>query len=222
MRRAARRKGDAVERTGRQPAVVAAGHHLPDLSALVPGRERRRRRRPRRHQAAARLSRRARASTRSGSRRSIPRRWPTSATTSPTTAASIRCSARSPISTRSSPTRMRAASKIILDFVPNHTSDRHPWFLEAARRAATRSATGTSGATPAPDGGPPNNWLSHFGGTGLELRRGDRAVVPALVPARAAGPELAQPRGARGDVRRAALLARPRRRRLPRRRASGY
>ena len=33
-----------------------------------------------------------------------------------------------------------------------------------ARRATTRSATGTSGATRRPDGGPPNNWLATFGG----------------------------------------------------------
>ena len=56
--------------------------------------------------------------------------------------------------------------KVILDFVPNHTSDRASVVRRepvVARQA--RSATGTSGAIPRPDGGPPNNWLSDFGGS---------------------------------------------------------
>ena len=76
--------------------------------------------------------------------------------TSPTTATSIRSSARSP--TWSTDRRSRAARPArLLDLVPNHTSDAHPWFHER------RSAIGTSGATEA-DGSPPNNWKSVFGG----------------------------------------------------------
>ena len=44
--------------------------------------------------------------------------------------------------------------RVVLDWVPNHTSDRHPWFVESRvgpRR--TRSATGTSGATRRPAAG---------------------------------------------------------------------
>ena len=44
---------------------------------------------------------------------------------------------------------------------------------------------------------PPNNWLATFGGPGLEPRRAQRALVPALLLSRAARPRLAQPRGPR-------------------------
>src|ERR671914_22909 len=57
--------------------------------------------------------------------------------------------------------------KIIIDLVPNHTSDQHPWFLEAlaagpgspARaRYLFRDGVGRGGAEP------PNDWQSVFGG----------------------------------------------------------
>jgi alpha-glucosidase len=55
--------------------------------------------------------------------------------------------------------------KLILDFVPNHTSDRHPWF-EAARRSRDNDKRHWYlWHDPAPGGGPPNNWLSQFGGS---------------------------------------------------------
>ena len=66
----------------------------------------------------------------SGSRRSTARRWRTSATTSPTTATSTRGSGRSRTSTRSPPRRGRLGLRLILDYIPNHTSDRHPWFRD--------------------------------------------------------------------------------------------
>ena len=55
-------------------------------------------------------------------------------------------------------------------------------------------------------------------GAAWTLRRADRPVLPALVPAPAARPQLGQPGGRGGDARRAALLAGARRRRLPARR----
>ena len=59
--------------------------------------------------------------------------------------------------------------RLILDFVPNHTSDRHPWFLEAksGREAAKRDWY--IWRDPAPDGGPPNNWVSIAGGEAWTL-----------------------------------------------------
>jgi alpha-glucosidase len=53
--------------------------------------------------------------------------------------------------------------KVILDFVPNHTSDRHPWFLDSrsSRASARRDWYIWRDGR---HGGPPNNWISHFGG----------------------------------------------------------
>lgn len=59
----------------------------------------------------------------------------------------------------------RRGLKVLLDFVPNHTSDRHPWFVEsrACRENQKRDWYLWRDATA--DGGPPNNWISDFGGS---------------------------------------------------------
>ena len=54
--------------------------------------------------------------------------------------------------------------KLILDLVPNHTSDEHPWFIESRSNRDNPKRDWYLWRDPAPDGGPPNNWLSHFGG----------------------------------------------------------
>lgn len=54
--------------------------------------------------------------------------------------------------------------KVILDFVPNHTSDQHPWFLESRSSRDNAKRDWYIWADPAADGGPPNNWVSNFGG----------------------------------------------------------
>jgi alpha-glucosidase len=59
----------------------------------------------------------------------------------------------------------RLGLKIILDLVPNHTSDQHPWFLESRSSRANPKRDWYLWRDPAPDGGPPNNWLSTFGGS---------------------------------------------------------
>jgi alpha-glucosidase len=63
----------------------------------------------------------------------------------------------------------RRGMKLILDFVPNHTSDRHPWFQESRSSRDSAKRDWYIWRDPAPDGGPPNNWTSNFGGSGWEF-----------------------------------------------------
>ncbi|MCC3761793.1 HAD-IA family hydrolase [Glycomyces sp. TRM65418] len=58
----------------------------------------------------------------------------------------------------------RRGLRVIGDLVVNHTSDRHRWFREAAASRESRYRDHYIWRDPAPGGGPPNNWLSHFGG----------------------------------------------------------
>jgi len=58
--------------------------------------------------------------------------------------------------------------KVILDFVPNHSSDQHRWFLESKSSRDNPKRDWYIWRDPAPDGGPPNNWLSCFGGSAWE------------------------------------------------------
>ncbi len=62
----------------------------------------------------------------------------------------------------------RRDMKVIMDVVPNHTSDQHPWFLESKSSHNNPKSDWYLWHDPAPDGGPPNNWLSVLGGTGWE------------------------------------------------------
>lgn len=55
--------------------------------------------------------------------------------------------------------------KIILDYVPNHSSDQHPWFVESRSSRNNPQRDWYIWHDPAPDGGPPNNWRSVFGGS---------------------------------------------------------
>lgn len=55
--------------------------------------------------------------------------------------------------------------KVIIDLVPNHTSDEHPWFREARASRHSPRRDWYIWRDPAADGGPPNNWLSEFGGS---------------------------------------------------------
>jgi alpha-glucosidase len=63
----------------------------------------------------------------------------------------------------------RLGLRIILDFIPNHTSDQHPWFAEARRSRESEKRDWYIWRDPAPGGGPPSNWLSEFGGSAWQL-----------------------------------------------------
>lgn len=64
--------------------------------------------------------------------------------------------------------------KIILDFVPNHTSDQHPWFRQSRSSRRDPYRDWYIWKDPTPGGGVPNNWLSHFGGPAWEWDSGTR------------------------------------------------
>jgi alpha-glucosidase len=58
-----------------------------------------------------------------------------------------------------------AGLKVILDLVPNHTSDQHPWFIESRGSRDNPKRDWYLWRDPGPDGSAPNNWLSEFGGS---------------------------------------------------------
>jgi alpha-glucosidase len=55
--------------------------------------------------------------------------------------------------------------RIILDLVPNHTSDQHPWFVESRTSRDNPKRDWYIWRDGKPDGRAPNNWLSEFGGS---------------------------------------------------------
>lgn len=55
--------------------------------------------------------------------------------------------------------------KVIIDQVISHSSDKHPWFQESRLSRTNARADWYVWADPKPDGNPPNNWLSIFGGS---------------------------------------------------------
>ena len=87
--------------------------------------------------------------------------------------------------------------KVIIDQVLNHTSDQHAWFEESRQSRNNARADWYVWADPKPDGTPPNNWLSIFGGPAWqwEPRRGQYYLHNFLVEP--AGSQLPQP-GRRG------------------------
>ncbi len=59
----------------------------------------------------------------------------------------------------------RRGIRVILDYVPNHTSSEHPWFQASRSSRSSPYRDWYIWRDPARGGGPPNNWLAAFGGS---------------------------------------------------------
>ena len=157
--------------------------------------------------------------------RSTPRRRPTPATTWPTTATSTRIFGTLADFDALIADAHALGLRVIVDLVPNHTSD-------AARvvpgGAGRRARVARAGALPLPrrPGRGRRAAAQRLGVASSAARPGpgcaDGAVVPAPVRPRAARPELGPPGGARRVRGRPAVLARPGRGRLPHRRGARH
>ena len=104
--------------------------------------------------------------------------------------------------------------KVMIDLVISHTSDQHPWFAESRSNRENHKADWYVWADPKPDGTPPNNWLSIFGGSAWEWDTNRRQYYMHNFLASQPGSELPQYRCPERAARHGALLARAWRRRF--------
>ncbi len=59
--------------------------------------------------------------------------------------------------------------RVLVDLVPNHSSDAHAWFQDALTGPDSEHRDYYVWADPSSDGGPPNNWIGYFGGPAWTL-----------------------------------------------------
>jgi len=62
----------------------------------------------------------------------------------------------------------RRGIRVILDYVPNHTSSQHPWFVESRSSPDAAKRDWYVWRDAKDDGSPPNNWIAAFGGPAWE------------------------------------------------------
>ncbi|HEV3281884.1 MAG TPA: alpha-amylase family glycosyl hydrolase [Acidimicrobiales bacterium] len=66
----------------------------------------------------------------------------------------------------------RRGIQVVLDLVPSHTSEQHPWFVNGRSGRQAQYRDYYVWADPKPDGSRPNNWVSSFGGPAWSLNEG--------------------------------------------------
>jgi len=76
----------------------------------------------------------------------------------------------------------RRGIRLLLDFVPNHTSDQHAWFIESRTSKQSAKRHWYVWAEPGGDGGPPNNWLSRFGGSAWQWDASGQYYYHSFLP----------------------------------------
>ena len=59
----------------------------------------------------------------------------------------------------------RLGMRLLIDLVPNHSSSEHEWFVDSRSSIDSDKRGFYHWRDPSQNGGPPNNWVSHFGGS---------------------------------------------------------
>lgn len=73
--------------------------------------------------------------------------------------------------------------KVVLDFVPSHTSDAHPWFVESRSSRDNPKRSWYLWHDPKEDGSPPTNWVGCFGGSAWSYdKETDQYYYHAFLP----------------------------------------
>ena len=101
----------------------------------------------------------------------------------------------------------RRGIKVLIDWVPNHTSDQHPWFIASRSSRDDPKRDWYIWRDPRPDGSRPNNWGSFFGGPAWTFDPHTGQYYLHQFVEGAARAELAQSGGPGSHARYPALLA---------------
>ena len=97
--------------------------------------------------------------------------------------------------------------KLVMDLVVNHTSDEHPWFVESRDPASAKRdwywwRPAREGFEPGTEGAEPTNWEAAFSGPAWHFDEASGEYYLHLFSPEAARPQLGEPGGPAGDLRR--------------------